>query len=51
LRGKYARLSGALLILNGVACIIGEIGVVANSKLIGWARWSAVRCSWLRWRR
>jgi hypothetical protein len=34
-RGKYARLSGALLALNGVACIIGEVGVVANNKLIG----------------
>lgn len=34
IRGKYAQLSGLLLMLNGVACIIGEIGVVADSKLI-----------------
>ncbi|MCD1294052.1 hypothetical protein CUJ83_03460 [Methanocella sp. CWC-04] len=29
-RGKYARISGLLLIINAIACILGVIGIVGN---------------------
>lgn len=33
-RGKYAKYSGVLLILNAVACITGFIGILAKNSLI-----------------
>lgn len=33
-QGGYARLAGLLLALNGVACMIGEVGVVAGNTLV-----------------
>lgn len=34
-KGKFAKVSGILLILNAIACIAGIIGIAAGNKIIG----------------
>lgn len=34
-KGKYAKISGSLLILNAIACILGFIGILAGNRLVG----------------
>lgn len=33
--GRYAKIAGALLILNAIACIVGVIGIVTGNELLG----------------